>query len=163
MIVWEPKLSRPPMPLPTSAPARGRSASVIVSPASSGAMRAAATANLLKRSILRALRWSMKSVGSKPVTSHAIVSRGVQRLVEGDRPGAATPGHGRLPVLLAADAEGRDHAHAGHHHASPSLPHDIASPPFTESTAPVMKDCLRRAQENAAGPRPRARRGGRGA
>ena len=61
------------MPLPTSAPARGRRASVIVRPASSTARRAAATAKVLKRSIRRALRWSMKSVGSKPVTSHAIV------------------------------------------------------------------------------------------
>ena len=71
------------MPLPTSAPMRGaQGVASIASPASSSAMRPAATANWAKRSIRRATRLSMKSAGSKPVHLAGDRGAGVERLVE---------------------------------------------------------------------------------
>ncbi len=67
------KVSRPPMPLPTITPVRARMPSEIARSASSTAIRAAATASWAKRSIRRATRRSMKSVGSKPRTWQAMV------------------------------------------------------------------------------------------
>ena len=55
-----------------AAPTRGPIAPEISSDASSSASRPAATASWAKRSIRRADRRSMKSVGSNPLTSHAI-------------------------------------------------------------------------------------------
>ena len=70
--VCETKLASPPIPLPIAAPTRGPISSDTASEASSSASRPAATASWAKRSILRADRRSMKSVGSNPLTSQAI-------------------------------------------------------------------------------------------
>ena len=67
------KVASPPMPLPTSAPIRERFASVTARSASSRAIRPAATASWAKRSMRRAVRRSMNSVGSKPRIWQAIV------------------------------------------------------------------------------------------
>ena len=71
--VWVTKLASPPMPQPTAAPTRGADAGDTVSAASSTARRPAATASWANRSMRRAARRSMKSVGSKPLTSQAMV------------------------------------------------------------------------------------------
>ena len=81
---------------------------------------------------------------------------GVDRLVARDGRGAAAARDRGRPVLLAPDAERRDQAEAGHDdpRAAVGLPqaaHAIASPPSTESTAPVTKAASGE-QRNATAP-----------
>ena len=130
-------------------PARAPSPS-ISRPASSRAIRAAATANWLARSMRpgRAGRCRARPRRS-PRTSQAILQwccEASKRVIE---PRGGGPGQGGVPGRAPADAERRDDAEAGDDDAV-RVPH-MRSPPSTASTVPVMKAAPSE-QRNATGP-----------